>query len=1148
MTARAGVLLAVALNEARLSRRLVRYWVFNVLAMLIALAGWAYYAFLHYAFSSYSATIAAINPRYLVAALGLYYLFIALFGVVFLGYDVRARDQRERILDVLDARPYSNLELLGGKFLGLLIASWVPVLVVGVLLAILGAITGQSIEPLSLIGMVTALVLPAFCFALGLTFLVTLLVRHRGLAAIALLIALGGLYFAIFRLPLWLTPLVDVTGAYVVTFPSDILPGVAELTGWLQRFGVAIVGVAMVVIAAAVHPRLDDGSRAQRAGVGLAMLIAGVALCGLAVLERRQGLSRHAEARRIHEAVRDAPIADLLAMTGEVRIEPGSELHQKMSLRLRAPADRSLETLLLSLNPGLTIERLGVAGGAELPHTFDHGLIEARLPAPLGAGEELTIELAARGRPAGWYGYLDSVVEPYRVAPIDGQIFLLGFDALVFHSRYVALLPGSRWLPASGGEIGRGDPRTRPTDFVQLELDVDLPQGWLAAGPGRRQERSGAAGRAAFRFAPPAPVPDIALVAGRLESRRTEIEGVTLELLLHPSHVAGADYFADAADEIHGWLEERLRDAREIGLAYPYDGLTMVEIPGTLRGYGGGWRLDTTLAPPGMILVREASFPTARFDARFRKPETYRDREGGVPRAKREVLTSFFESDFNGGHPFIAAARSFFGHVTSGSGAEGLPLDFVCETLVTRLLIDGQGYFSAHVFNNKDINQAVGSTISTLFSSGSSGKVSDALIQTMTSRPAVWEAVLGVSLARLDPAEDPKRTIDVLSLKGGAMARSMLDELGRRRTATLLSTLRQNRLGQSFDREDLLAAGREVGEDLGPWLDSWIEGTDLPGFVADEVRVERIDDAPGGAPRYQLIVPVRNDEAAPGLFNVTYPRPTAAGGTTVSVTPGGADSVVSLERPVRLAGHSAVEVGIVTSEPPRQVRILPYLSLNRGPFEVRLPSLETDKIVSAEPFIGVREVAYDRGERGEIVVDDLDPGFRVVDDSKRGMLRLGSAATDEELDQGLPIVIGGFGATPSAWSRQSVPRAWGRYRHTLAFVRAGEGERRAVFAAELPSPGSWRLEVHVPRSGEGGGGSDRLKDMALVIVQGDDRQEIAFDAAGAAGGWNDVERFELGAGSVEVEVSDKSEGRVVVADAIRWVPDRPKAVATPVTP
>ena len=127
---RASMVWAMAKAEARLARRLVRYWVFVVLAALLASANMVQFFFIHRMFSWGSASAAMTNPRYFVANFGANFVLVFLIGIVFLGFDLRARDKRERIVEVLDAVPCSNLELLLGRFAGLMLAAWVPVLVV----------------------------------------------------------------------------------------------------------------------------------------------------------------------------------------------------------------------------------------------------------------------------------------------------------------------------------------------------------------------------------------------------------------------------------------------------------------------------------------------------------------------------------------------------------------------------------------------------------------------------------------------------------------------------------------------------------------------------------------------------------------------------------------------------------------------------------------------------------------------------------------------------------------------------------------------------------------------------------------------------------------------------------------------------------
>ena len=58
------------------------------------------------------------------------------------------------------------------------------------------------------------------------------------------------------------------------------------------------------------------------------------------------------------------------------------------------------------------------------------------------------------------------------------------------------------------------------------------------------------------------------------------------------------------------------------------------------------------------------------------------------------------------------------------------------------------------------------------------------------------------------------------------------------------------------------------------------------------------------------------------------------------------------------------------------------------------------------------------------------------------------------------------------------------------------------------------------------------------LAVGDDasRQEITFDSAAGSEGWNLVGTFDLPQGAVTVELSDETDGDIVVADAIRWSP------------
>ncbi len=151
---RLPMILAIARAEIRSIRRLVRYWMFSILSVAITFLIYLRYAGIHGFVSRFSATVGAGAPRYLMAFMGIFLMAIFLLGLIFLAFDVRARDERERIAEVLDVRPLSNPELLVGRGLGLVLMALAPGLFVAVTVQVFGSAAllfdwylGEPVEP-----------------------------------------------------------------------------------------------------------------------------------------------------------------------------------------------------------------------------------------------------------------------------------------------------------------------------------------------------------------------------------------------------------------------------------------------------------------------------------------------------------------------------------------------------------------------------------------------------------------------------------------------------------------------------------------------------------------------------------------------------------------------------------------------------------------------------------------------------------------------------------------------------------------------------------------------------------------------------------------------------------------------------------------
>ena len=416
----------------------------------------------------------------------------------------------------------------------------------------------------------------------------------------------------------------------------------------------------------------------------------------------------------------------------------------------------------------------------------------------------------------------------------------------------------------------------------------------------------------------------------------------------------------------------------------------------TLRGYGGGWRMDTTQAMPGVLLLRENSFTTSRFEFEFRDPDSFGEREGGMARAKVEAIERFFENDFSGGNLFLGGSRNFLLFQTSAHGSGALAIDFVLEELVSQLLTGKRGYFTPFMFDRQSA-LVIGETITSVVN-GQVDSVVEAVVSAAADRPSVWDRALASSLADLEPTEDARQALNVLALKSHAIARSILDGLGREKTAALLSELRTRFAGRHFDAADLAWIASELDADLEPLLGDWLHEATLPGFVASPVVVERLADDAQGMPRYQTRVHVLNDESTPGLLRLRY-----IAGEDASATSTRWDET----EPVRVAGHEAVEIGVVGSAAPREVWLQPYLSLNRQDVQLTMPRIDSTTRAPAAPFLGHRPSTWRPVETTHLLVDDLDPGFTVESDTAENGVRLGGGLAsffvgEVDLDQGLP--------------------------------------------------------------------------------------------------------------------------------------------------
>jgi hypothetical protein len=1027
---------------------------------------------------------------------------------------------------------------------------WLPLVLITCCFQLFGTVAhllelpmGDTIEPWSLLGFwLTALT--SLVLSCSVIVLIAVVFRHRLLVAIISIGLVSLQVWSMFNMPIFLQPILTILP--VMDIGSDILPlaisegeGIRMLAHW-------ILAAALLAFAVALHPRRDGQSFGLASGLGL-FVISGV-LLGYYSYRALAQVDQIDLWRAAQEAKKAQPIGDMQSLSGTVTIDRGDEIRLDLDIELQASQGTSLPTLLFTLNPGIEVTGLTVNGENATWQQAD-GLVE--VDHALSAGAHATVHIVAAGTPNEFFGYLDTHFRLEKSAQ-EANLLFLGRKTSIFDSDYVAMPPGGHWLPTTGTDVPQSDPRSHPFDYYQLDLEVVIPSDWLVAGPGQREQLESNDDNTRFRFHPKAPVPHVGLFAAQFERRTMEAAGIHFEVLFSPLHSKNFELMAPSADLLKERLTELFSNAQNMGITYPYDSLTLVETPSHLRGYGGGWRMDTTQSMPGVMMLRENSFPTARFDRPFgkqhyvTKTSWWDNWEDGLAGAQVDAMAKFIRNDFSGGNLFTGVTRNFFAFQTSAVGDGAHAINFVLDALTSSLLTETTGYFSAHEFKSA---QLLGSEVMIATATGNSGSISEILIDNITDQPSVWDRALGTPLFLLEPTEDPGQALNVLTLKGYAIAESIIAGLGRENAGLLLGTLIERYRGKHFEAADFHALADELELELVPLLGDWLHDTALPGFLVSPAQIVRLTDDAQGRPRYQTTLHLRNDEPAPGLASVSYEWGLRKKAKWDGI------------KPIRIPPHSSVEIGIVTSTTIHQMYMQPYLSLNREDVPLQINKPDAREQVNAEPFIGNRPSDWQLPQSDDIIVDDLDSGFVISSDRENPTeqpMRFGPGTMKIDMDQGLPQHKAMFG-NPTVWSRAIDSQSFGKYRRTYALVQSGEGNQQAVFTVDLPEAGQWRLGYYLSRQfarGKAGKSGERRKrenkggqearmnwaiqrrvgEFQMQLTSNGESRAIEFDAQSGVPGWNDLGEFDLPAGSTTLSISDANTGPLVVADAIRWRP------------
>lgn len=1046
----------------------------------------------------------------------------------FLATEFIKRDRRHDTTQVIFARSFSNAEYLLGKTAGIVaVFALLNLATLSVAFTIHAFFSPSPFTWQPYILYTLFISVPTLVFILGVSYLLVTLLRSQ---AVVFVIMLGYSLLVLILLGPHLFYLFDSYAFYQPLIYSDII-GHGNLTDLLLTRGAYLFcGVGLMALTVLLSKRLRQSplTTAAAAITSAAFLVA-TATMGFNYLQNEfadRDYRRSLQAAS--ETVRAVPTVTIGKYDIQVH-HAGDALTATAEINMVNTTTTTLDSLLFSLNPGLTVSEV-IGNGGQLPIRRENQMLWIRPEAALAPGDSLRLAIGYSGSIDERYCYLD-VGDDRFLAPYRMWIYSVPKRYAFVQPNFVHLTPEACWYPIPGLSAGAAFPAAASHSYAEYTLTASVPEGMTAISQGMPDSATDHNGPT-YIFRPQTPLPGLSLTVGEYEARRVTVDSVTYALYTVPGH----DYFAPFFDEVADTLPQVIRELRNeyeiaLGLEYPYRSFSLVEVPIQFYSYRRLWTVAQEMVQPQIVFLPELGTIGSGTDfQRMKRMGTRRQERANQADTPAEIqagyLNTFAKTDLlamqtgRGGisgdesiEPRFEVLPNFISYTTHLSSGRWPVLNYALES-----------YFQSRVAPPLEENRWL-------------------RWRGLNDRETANLALKRYSLADLLGKSPVKADIRsaALSIKGQYLLSYLEAHAGTEHFGDQLTAfLDERRFHDIADGELIDFMGTPSGVDPAGLIDHWYYDTLLPGYQIE--NIESYDVIDGEYTRTQVKFHITNPTTVDGVVRVDfrYRR------REMNFTPrwmrgqGRTDYTEMLLIPAK----TTKEVGIIIDQPPAEMTVETYASRNI-PSVLRIPFREQKLRRNEQPLAGIVIKPIDEGtldKMSEYLVDNEDEGFGLLSQVRENWFRrtlLGVFNTDDERERYRRVY---FWDPPDNWVLTTNQDFYGEFVHSGYCKKGGDGQNSVAWAVELDEAGDYDIYYYYegttqgPRLFRGRRGRSQDEGKKHFLVYHDDGMEdLPLDLNGAEEGWNYLGTYRLSAGKNRIELTDENETDFVTADAVKWV-------------
>lgn len=1082
-------------------KTMLRSWFFIILSVLTLLVVSARSLGLLYAGEDYAWVWFAFSSDQPFIILSMFNMFLS-FILVFISSNFILKDKKLDTVEVVFVRPISNIEYILGKTWGALqvfMGFAILVALEGAVFHLIGA--GFSGVKLSdYLFFLFLLIFPSVIYILGLSYLMTALLRNR---AVSLVLLLLYIVVVVFIIPKEASGLFDFcAGSFTLTF-SDIAPMAFKDTFLQHRLTYLLLGIAFLLLSTLLLRRIANGAKLMLTVLASLILLSGLLSLHLLLIEHVQRNDCRTEWADLSDQYFSQPTVSILSQDIKLKHQ-GEEIAVRTNLLLQNPHDTSLTQVVLSLNPALQIRTIeDVLGQA---YSFQRKGQIILIDLNLSAGAEQSIEI-------------------HYVGGIDQRVCYLDIDAgykpygeyAYLSENYVLLTHESLWYPIAGVRYNARKPVQGRYTFSQFSLEVQTKPGLFAVSQGLRDSL----GFGHFLFRPEQALTQLSLAIGNYQEKRVEIDSITYSLYHYPSH----DQYIASLDSIRDTLPDLIRQAKRdyefnLKASYPFERFAIVEVPRKLSVYNRLWTLHQEVVQPEQVLMPEkgSALQRGNVDAYIKQRSRWRRNEARSEKDEKisfvqNVLSTAFTTQGEG-------ASNVMSFIQIGDDSHDkevayrwnvFPMYYTYANSFETSAIGGLNTVMEQLLNTAQEDRRA--RFSRMMSGDESKEEANQDLQVATY--ARWMDSLGV---------EPQRISNIIKAKADQLRYILMSEAGSRNLNELLMPIYAKYRFQSIDFDTWIAELSHTfeTEDLKASLDMWYEQEQLPRFLLSEMKVHKVSDE--GLVKFHIRVSVSNTSDIPGVFYIRInSRGARRGG-------GNATPAEPIEKAYILAARSTMDIGLLSDQKPSTLELNTSICGNLPSLAVRRVQKVSD---SERPLVEyVHTQAYTEQVRHGIIVDNEDEACQVSGTSAQIFAQWFQTAHKDKKYQAYVMW-----RLPQAWTPMIQASFYGDYIRSAYVIRGGKGEQHVTWTAQIDKKAYYELFFYYdpPISSSRRDNSQKTARVYCLTVTDDEgAHEYEIDMQQYEPGWVLIDKFFCSPGEAKVSLSNKAD-HVLIGDAVKWV-------------